>query len=40
MFHLGSKRRRTKAEISEAREEERLRQEGVNRQANEIAALQ
>jgi hypothetical protein len=36
----GSKRRRSKAEITEAREEERLRLEGVNRQANEIAALQ
>jgi hypothetical protein len=39
MMRLGAKRRRTKVEINEAREEERLRLEGVNRQANEIAAL-
>ena len=37
---IGSKRRRTKAEMAEAREEERLRQEGVDRQAQEIAGLQ
>jgi hypothetical protein len=40
MMRVGAKRRRTKVEIAEAREEERLRLEGVNRQATEIAALQ
>ena len=40
MFKLGAKRRRTKAEIDEAREEERLRQEGEDQKLQQIAALQ
>ena len=39
LWKLGAKRRRTKVEIAEEREEERLRQEGVNRQAQQIEEL-
>ena len=39
MFKLGSKRRRTKQEIADAREEERLRQEGIDSKAAEIQHL-
>ena len=39
MLKPGAKRRRTKAEIDEEREEARLRQEGQDRQAAQIAEL-
>jgi hypothetical protein len=40
IFKHGSKRRRTKVEIDEAKEEEQLRQEGRDRQQLQIAELQ
>ena len=40
MFKLGAKRRRTQAEVRESREEARLRQEGLDHQAQQIAELQ
>jgi hypothetical protein len=39
LFKLGAKRRRTKVEVQEAKEEERLRQQGVDRQAAQITEL-
>lgn len=39
MFKLGAKRRRSKAEINEQKEEERLRQEGLDRKAQQIQEL-
>ena len=39
LLKIGSKRRRTKAELEELKEEERLRGEAVDRQAQQIAAL-
>ena len=40
MFKLGAKRRRTKAEILEEQEEERLRQQVEDQKLAQIAALQ
>ena len=39
MFKLGAKRRRTRAEIEQEREEERQFREGRNNQLQEIAQL-
>ena len=40
MLKAGSKRRRTKVEVEEAKEEERLRREGRERQQQQILELQ
>ena len=39
LFKLGAKRRRTKVEVQDAKEEERLRQQGIDRQSEQIAEL-
>lgn len=39
LFKVGSKRRRTKVELEESKEEERLRQEGIDTKARQIEEL-
>ena len=39
MLRVGAKRRRTKVEMQEHREEERLRQEGRDRQSQQLREL-
>ena len=40
LLKAGSKRRRTKVEIAEEKEEEALRQEGLDRQSQQVIDLQ